>query len=777
MIDPQAPDYSNHPASSARTGCHYQPSDRQARPVISIVTPFYNTGEEFHETARTILGQSLQQWEWLIVNDGSTDPEALEILNSYRETDARVRVLDHAENRGLSAARNTGIRAAQTDYCLLIDSDDLLEPTAAEKWFWFLETHPNYAFVDSYSVCFGEVCYLWSSGFGDGAANLERNRISATLLGRKNAFLAAGGFDELNRGGLEDWEFWIRSAAGGSWGATIPEFLYWIRRRASHSDRWENLREERLAEFQTEFQQKYPHLWAGGFPQIKHVADLELERMHLETPAENKLEKTKPRLLVIAPWLVMGGAERFNLDLMRQLSERGWEISVAATARSDHPNRHLFEAITADVFPLSGFLEWEDYPRYLKYFINSRQIDAVMIASSLEGYRLLPYLRYSFPGLPVFDYLHFVTPDWMDGGMPRISLEYQLYLDASAVASQSLKNWMIAEGAGEKKLHLCTINVDSEFWRPNPARREALRAKHSFKDDETLILYVARLEPQKRPQIVMQTVQRLIELGQPFRTIVIGAGSLLGWLTQFVRENNLEERFLCLGELSSSEVYDWMAAGDILFLPSRNEGISATFYEAMASGLALVGSDVGGQSELVTPECGMLLPLKSDPAEEVEAYAQALSDLIQAPKRRRTLGEAGRRRILAGFRLEQMGDCMSELIRSICGSRASSPMKVSAEDLVLKSTAHATTAMRARDLYLKTQSSYDQLQQEYKRLESDYTKLKFDPPMPSAPASTYFYFTLRQLFYPLFRRLARNKDGRTGFASMKDRIKGLLVRK
>ena len=110
---------------------------------MTIVTPYYNTGAIFHDTARSVLRQSFQQWEWIIVNDGSTDPEALAILDSYRNTDTRIRVIDHEVNQGPSAGRNTAYRAARADYVVQLDTDNMLEPTAIEKWIWLLESYPN----------------------------------------------------------------------------------------------------------------------------------------------------------------------------------------------------------------------------------------------------------------------------------------------------------------------------------------------------------------------------------------------------------------------------------------------------------------------------------------------------------------------------------------------------------------------------------------------------------------------------------------------------------
>ena len=184
MIDPQRPDYSNTPASDRRPPFVYALADARVEPVVSIVTPFFNTGALFHETARSVFRQSLQQWEWLIVNDASTKAAALEVLAQYRDRDDRIRVIDLAANGGPSRARNVGYAAVRTPYVLQLDSDNLLEPTAAEKWWWYLQSHSRAAFVKGFSVGFGAQTYLWRDGFHNPGAFLTSNPVDATSMVR-----------------------------------------------------------------------------------------------------------------------------------------------------------------------------------------------------------------------------------------------------------------------------------------------------------------------------------------------------------------------------------------------------------------------------------------------------------------------------------------------------------------------------------------------------------------------------------------------------------------
>jgi glycosyltransferase involved in cell wall biosynthesis len=223
VIDPLNPDFSRQPGLS-RLGYVLAQEERNGGiPAATIVTPLYNSGAVFHQTALSVQNQTFQDWEWLIVNDASTDSETVEILNTYRKLDFRIRVIDHDINRGPGAARNTGFRAARSPYVLQLDSDDLIEPTALEKWLLFLDSHAEFGFVGSYSVGFGAQQYLWSRGFHEGYAFTVENLVNATALLRTAAWAKAGGYDETNCLGLEDWDFWLRCASAGVWGATVPE--------------------------------------------------------------------------------------------------------------------------------------------------------------------------------------------------------------------------------------------------------------------------------------------------------------------------------------------------------------------------------------------------------------------------------------------------------------------------------------------------------------------------------------------------------------------------
>jgi glycosyltransferase involved in cell wall biosynthesis len=101
----------------------------------------YNSERYLRETLDSVLGQTFRDFEFVIVNDGSTD-RSLEILQEYAGRDGRIRLISRA-NTGIVAAANEGIAAARGDYLARTDSDDVSAPTRFEKQVAYLDAHPD----------------------------------------------------------------------------------------------------------------------------------------------------------------------------------------------------------------------------------------------------------------------------------------------------------------------------------------------------------------------------------------------------------------------------------------------------------------------------------------------------------------------------------------------------------------------------------------------------------------------------------------------------------
>ena len=145
-------------------------------PVVSVVTIFHNAPVGFFEEAiASVLAQTEQRWELLLVDDGSTDQSPDVARRAVAANPERMRLLTHPDgsNRGMSASRNLGIQAARGEFVAFLDADDIYLPEKLERQIEVLRDHPDVGIV------FGPTLHWWS-WTGDPA---DRQRDSVRRLG------------------------------------------------------------------------------------------------------------------------------------------------------------------------------------------------------------------------------------------------------------------------------------------------------------------------------------------------------------------------------------------------------------------------------------------------------------------------------------------------------------------------------------------------------------------------------------------------------------------
>ncbi len=653
--------------SPRRPQYDYRPAAIDSEPVISIVTPCYDVGDWFEETVRCVRQQSFQQYEWILIDDGSTREESISALRAAAERDSRVRIITQ-ENAGPGAARNRGAREARGRFLFWLDSDDLIEPSYLEKALWCLESHQQFSFCNAWVVGFGTQEYLWPRGCERGRTILQENPVDNKALVRREVHERMGGYDASIRIGHEDWDYWLSMAAHGFWGWTIPEFLIWYRRRDRSRISETEGDQDRKSAFLRLIRQKHAALYEdeSRFPHPPDPDDMAPGQVTLDIPWSNPLAnpEARPRLLLIVPWLIMGGADKFNLDMLEQLRERGWQITIATTLPADHVWLSEFTACTTDVFCLDKFLKLVDYPRFLLYLMRSRGITHVMVTNSQLGYELLPMLRAHYPQAAYVDYCHSHTPAWKNGGYPAMAARWTDCLDLHSASSHQLRGWIAGKGVDPQRIETCYTNIDPQEWDPDKYDRPALRHELLGKDrppDRAIILFVGRFVEDKRPRFLMEILRRLRDAGVDFLALLAGDGEDRPFAETYIQQHRLHRHVRLLGALPNARIPPTLVASDIFLLPSQVEGVSLAIFEAMAMGVVPVSADVGGQAELVTPEVGYLIP--HDKREvELEAYVTVLSRLVRDVEHRRRLSVAARRRIVADFNLDKMGQKMHELL-------------------------------------------------------------------------------------------------------------------
>lgn len=225
------------------------------KPLVSAITIFLN-GEKFIEEAiASVFAQTYDNWELLLVDDGSTDGSTAIAQRYAQQYPDKVRYLEHEghQNRGMSATRNLGIRNAKGEYIALLDADDVWLPQKLERQVAILESHPEAGIACSST----QYWYSWTGDAKDSQRDyirelkippnrlfdppkllillLERKALTpatCSVLMRRETFDAVGGFEELFRGMFEDQAFFTKVYL------KVPVFVesnYWDRYR-QHPD-------------------------------------------------------------------------------------------------------------------------------------------------------------------------------------------------------------------------------------------------------------------------------------------------------------------------------------------------------------------------------------------------------------------------------------------------------------------------------------------------------------------------------------------------------------
>lgn len=197
----------------------------EKQPLVSVIIPCYN-GEKFiSEAIESVLNQTYQNWELIIVDDGSKD-KSKEIIRQYCATDNRITYIQHKKNKGIPFARNTGIKNSNGEYIALLDQDDkwLPKKLAMQLDKFYMSKHEiglvfgNINTVDSY----GNVIYKAKNIKINFETINQRNLIihlflnpfipSITVMFKRKCLKEVGGFDENILWGGDDYELWLRFA-------------------------------------------------------------------------------------------------------------------------------------------------------------------------------------------------------------------------------------------------------------------------------------------------------------------------------------------------------------------------------------------------------------------------------------------------------------------------------------------------------------------------------------------------------------------------------------
>lgn len=196
-------------------------------PKISVIIPCYNHSPFVVEAMESVLNQTFNDFECIIINDGSTDNTEEVVLN-WIKVDERFKYF-YQENSGLSSARNKGVSLSSGFYILPLDSDDKISENYLEECSKVLESQYDVKIVYGDAYFFGNTNRKWNLDTYNFEDILYKNMIYCTGLYRKEDWGKVGGYDENLREGLEDWEFWIHILKNGGEVVKINNCYFYYR--------------------------------------------------------------------------------------------------------------------------------------------------------------------------------------------------------------------------------------------------------------------------------------------------------------------------------------------------------------------------------------------------------------------------------------------------------------------------------------------------------------------------------------------------------------------
>lgn len=243
-------------------------------PKVSVVIPCYNAMRFLPQTIDSVLEQTCQDFEIIIVDDGSTDS-----VKQWASTieDERIHFVAQ-ENQGVATARNTGLGRARGDYIAFLDADDLWHPSKLEKQVVALSENPEVGLVYTWVLLIDEVGFplekVWKiSDEGNVWERLVEGNIIAcgsVPLVRKSCVETVGLFEQFSFG-CEDWDYWLRIAARYPFKVIKEILVYYRERPGSFSRPQEKLLSERLREMEESYGRLIERAFASAPEGSEHL--------------------------------------------------------------------------------------------------------------------------------------------------------------------------------------------------------------------------------------------------------------------------------------------------------------------------------------------------------------------------------------------------------------------------------------------------------------------------------------------------------------------------
>lgn len=394
---------------------------------------------------------------------------------------------------------------------------------------------------------------------------------------------------------------------------------------------------------------------------------------NIEIDYREKKDK-KTNVLFVFPWAIVGGADFFNLDLIKFLDKEKYNIFMVTTLPQKNIILKDFLEFANEVYDLPTFTNKNHMPHFLRFLMESKNIDILFISNSTMGYSSIPYLKSIKPELKVVQYIHnlpnpieFSNPGFAEYAVKYVDLISETYTCNEVCTNQLIKDY------GIENAQTVYIGVDHKKFNANNYDVGKLKEKYNVPKDKTIISFVAYLNPVKRPDLFLSIADKYLDTHKDTVFLLGGYGPLYKEVLSKHKKLKNKSQIKILGYISNpSEIY---ALSNAILICSTTEGLTLTTYESCSFGTPVISGDIGGQKELVSDLTGKLVPYTPENRDlEISNFISAIEEVLAKEKEiRKRAPEIIRKK----FSIEEMGKKMNYLMDNISPNNNSYTLKKS----------------------------------------------------------------------------------------------------
>lgn len=375
-------------------------------------------------------------------------------------------------------------------------------------------------------------------------------------------------------------------------------------------------------------------------------------------------------LLQIIGAAIVGGMETYVLRLLQRLPHCDFNVTCLCVCESRFTSQLRDIGCTVHVTPIRDDPDWQSILLGVS-LIRAEAID--IIHAHLPNAHSLAGVLSKLTDTPTLATIHSRFLSMRDFEVHKLS-QTHIHVVAKTAYFHAL-----SLGVLPSKLRFIANGVDTEIFRPS-AESDYLHTIVDIAPETPLIGYVGRLSPEKGPEVFIQVAGKVHKKQANCHFVLVGEGPMRENLESDIDNLSLRNCIHFTGLQSDMpRVYSSL---DLVVSTSYSEGMPLAVMEAMASGIPIVATNVGGVSDIVEVGCSGLLHAVND----LNGLANSIIHLMSDELTRVAMGKAARKRVAEKFELKDSVSQTSELLRSLIRIACHSESSLSVKDVHLKPT-------------------------------------------------------------------------------------------